>query len=191
MSKEKPIPDCLIVLGARLNPEGRPGRIARLRLTHALEVWQEQGGEAYILITGAPTHHTPVTEARAMADYALNWVAENWGPEQRNRVASCLILEEASHSTRDSAVNTLPLVLEFNLKTVGLVSDVLHLKRVRHLFHRHFRGHPVTLHPCPVPGVIRHYWQNRRYLWLLKMALRETGAWLKVLARRARPRKNR
>ena len=30
--------DCLIVLGARLNQEGRPGRIARMRVEHALHL---------------------------------------------------------------------------------------------------------------------------------------------------------
>ena len=72
---------------------------------------------------------------------------------------------------------------------MGLVSDALHMHRAHYLFRRHYRQHPVSLHPLPVPGVIRHYWQNRRYLWLTRMALRETGAWLKILARRSRPRR--
>jgi hypothetical protein len=63
------------------------------------------------------------------------------------------------------------------------------MHRAHYLFRRHYRQHPLSLNPLPVPGVIRHYWQNRRYLWLTRMALRETGAWLKILARHSRPRR--
>jgi len=177
--------DCLIVLGARINPEGRPGRIARLRVEHALKIWQERGATGCLILTGGCSREgLKVSEARVMADYALEQAEEYWGLELRERLAACLILEEASRTTWESACHTLPLVRDRNLTTVGLVSDALHLRRAHALFHRRYRLHPVRLHPIPVPGVIRHYWQNRRYLWLTRMALRETGAWLKYLARR-------
>jgi uncharacterized SAM-binding protein YcdF (DUF218 family) len=124
-----------------------------------------------------------------MADYALDCAENYWGLEFRERLSACLLLEEASRTTWDSACRTLPLVRGLNLDTVGLISDALHLRRAHYLFRRHYRRHAVMLHPLPVPGVIRHYWQNRRYLWLTKMAFRETGAWLKVMAHRAWPRK--
>lgn len=180
--------DGLIILGARLNPEGQPGRIARLRLTHALTCWQALGGLPFLLLTGGPSRQpagVAATEARAMADFALAWGEDQGGHELRSRVAGRLILEEASLSTQASAQNTLPLVLALNLKEVGLVSDALHLKRALFLFRRHFRRQPVRLHPLPAPGVVSHYWRHRRYLWLTKMLLRESGAWLKTLARLA------
>lgn len=177
--------DGIIVLGARLNAQGQPGRIGRLRLVHALTLWQEQGAEAYVIITGGPTHGTEATEARAMADFALAWAENTWGAEMRARLADRLILEEKSHNTLASARHTLPVIQELNLANVALISDGLHIRRVHYLFRRHFRHHQINLHPMPVPGVMKVYWQNRRYLWLTKMALREGGAWLKVLARRA------
>ncbi len=184
---ENPSLHCLIVLGARINPEGKPGRIARMRLEHALALWQKGGGASCLILTGGCSRPgLAVSEARAMADFALERVEQKWGPELRERLESSLVLEEGSLTTRESAANTLPLVLDRNFAAVGLVSDSLHLRRARYLFRRHFRRHPVVLHPLPVPGVIRHYWQNRRYLWLSKMALREAVAWLKVLARRPR-----
>jgi len=182
--------DCLIVLGARLNQEGRPGRIARMRMEHALRLWKAAGGACRLLITGGCSRESlAVSEARAMADHALDLAERQWGPESREHLGTCLVLEEASRTTRDSARHTLPLVLDLRLGAVGLVSDALHLRRAHYLFRRHYRPHPVRLHPLPVPGVWRHYWQNRRYLWLTKMALRESGAWLKVLTRRTRPRR--
>jgi hypothetical protein len=177
--------DALIVLGARLNAQGRPGRIGRMRLEHALAVWQEQGGEAFFIITGGPTHGTHNTEARAMAAYALDWAENCWGLETRDRLAGRLILEEQSGNTLASARHTLPVVQNLSLTSVALVSDGLHMRRARYLFRRHFHPHRIDLHALPVPGVIRTYWQNRRYLWLTKMALREGAAWLKVLGRRA------
>ena len=175
--------DCLIVLGARLNQEGRPGRIARMRVEHALHLWQAAGGACRLLITGGCSREDlAVSEARAMADYALDLAESEWGPEFRERLGTCLVLEEASQTTRDSARHTLPLILELQFDAVGLVSDALHLHRAHYLFRRQYRPHPVRLHPLPVPGVVRHYWQNRRYSWLIKMMLRESGAWLKVLS---------
>jgi uncharacterized SAM-binding protein YcdF (DUF218 family) len=189
MSGQNPSLDCLIVLGARLNQEGRPGRIARMRLEHALHLWREGGGTSYLILTGGCSREgLSISEAQAMADYALERVEENWGAELRERLGACLLLEEASRTTWDSACFTLPLVQDLNFDTVGLVSDALHLRRAHYLFRRHYWRHAVRLQPLPVPGVIRHYWQNRRYLWLTKMAFRETGAWLKVLTRRAWPR---
>ncbi len=118
------------------------------------------------------------------AEYALERAEAQWGREGRRRLESCLLLEENSLTTRESAVNTLPLVLTRNLEAVALVSDPLHLRRAYYLFRRHYRRHPVVVHPVPVPGIIRHYWRNRRYFWLAKMLCREAAAWLKVLAPR-------
>jgi len=177
--------DGLIVLGARLNQEGRPGRIARMRVEHAIRLWHARGASCRILLTGGCSREgLAVSEARAMADYAIERAAMYWEPDIHERLETCLVLEEASRTTRDSARHTLALVRDLNLAAVGLVSDALHLRRAHFLFRRHYKNHPVLLHPLPVPGVFRHYWYNRRYLWLLKMMLRESGAWVKVLARR-------
>lgn len=184
--------DCLIVLGARLNPKGQPGRVARLRLLHALQLWREHRPGCHILITGYRRPGTPASEARAMAGWSLDWVEDNWGARAREELASCLVLEEASLNTAASAANTLPLVHGLGRRAVGLVSDRLHMRRAHYLFRRHFARQGITLHPLPARGLLQHYWRQRRYLWLTKMALREGGAWLKVLGnlvlgRRRRP----
>jgi uncharacterized SAM-binding protein YcdF (DUF218 family) len=190
MSSERPPLPCLIVLGSRLNQEGRPGRIARMRVEHALQIWQEGGATGYLILTGGCSREgITVSEAQAMADYALSRVEEHGGPELRDRLSACLLLEEASLTTWDSACHTLPLILDLDIDAVGLISDSLHLRRAHFLFRRHYREHPVRLHPLPVPGVIRYYWQHRRYRWLTRMAFRETGAWLKVLTHRTQRKK--
>jgi uncharacterized SAM-binding protein YcdF (DUF218 family) len=173
--------DGLIVLGARLNPKGQPGRVAKMRLLHALHLWRERYPGRLLILTGGVSGATPVSEARAMAQWALQWVAENWGPDLEEKLRPCLLLEEASRSTATSAANTLLLVKGLNLQGVGLVSDGLHIRRAHYLFRRHFSPHPILLVPLPVPGVLRHYWRQGRYLRLSKMALREGAAWLKLL----------
>ena len=171
----------LIVLGARLNHRGEPGRVAKLRLRHALQLWREQPPGCRVLITGGQFPGATTSEARAMADWSLNWVEEIWGGPARKHLESCLILEEVSRNTAASAANTLPLVQGQGFTAVGLVSDSLHGHRAHYLFRRRFAPHGITVHPLPARGLVRHFWRQRRYLRLTKMALREGGAWLKVL----------
>jgi uncharacterized SAM-binding protein YcdF (DUF218 family) len=185
MTSGHPPLDALIVLGARLTPEGEPGRVACLRLLHGLKVWRERCPEGYLLLSGGRSRGSPVSEAQAMARFALRWVEEHWGLEFRERLTPLLVLEEASLDTAAAAENVLALALSLNLKGVGLVSDGLHMHRAYFLFRRQFARHRLHLQPFPVPGVLKHYWRRRRYLWLSKMALREAGAWLKVLGRHA------
>lgn len=171
----------LIVLGARLNPRGEPGRVAQLRLRHALTLWRELHPDCRVLLTGGLRPGTATSEARAMARWSLAWTQDNWGLEAREKLAACLVLEEASHNTAASAANTLPLLQGLGVEAVGLVSDSLHCRRAHYLFCRRFARHGVRVHSLPARGLLRHYWRQRRYWWLGKMALREGGAWLKVL----------
>jgi hypothetical protein len=173
--------DGLIVLGARLNPQDEPGRVARLRLILALHLWRHCDPQAFVLLTGGCRPGTTCSEARAMADWALAWAGEHWGDAIREALHPCLVLEEASRSTAASARHALPLVEARGSRTVGLVTDAVHMHRARFLFQRQFHARGIKVHPLPARGLVRHYWCQRRYLWLGKMALREGGAWLKVL----------
>ena len=175
--------DGLIVLGARLNPQDQPGRVARLRLTHALDLWRQGGGEGYVLLTGGVLPGCGCSEARAMADWALTRVTRHWGEKERELLDAALVLEEASRSTAASARHTLPLVQARGSRAVGLVTDAVHMHRARLLFKRQFTPRGITVHRLPARGLVRHYWHHRRYLWLTRMALREGGAWIKVLGR--------
>ena len=175
--------DGLIVLGARLNPRGVPGRVARLRLVHALNLWRLRDSRIYVLLTGGCRPGSPCSEARAMGDWALAWVNEHWGDPIRAALDACLILEELSLTTAASARHTLPLVQGQDSRAVGLVTDSLHIFRASLLFKRHFHPRGIRVHPLPARGLVRHYWRHRRFFWLGKMALRESGAWLKVLGR--------
>jgi uncharacterized SAM-binding protein YcdF (DUF218 family) len=177
--------DGLIVLGAPVNPQGRPGRVARRRMAHALRLWRTRYPESLLIITGGRRPGAPVSEAQALARWSQEWAAEQWGQEVSDALPPRLLLEEASLNTAASARNLLALVKAQNLGALGLVTDNLHMRRARFLFQRHWAGHGLTFHPLPVPGVLKEYWQQRRYWWLIRMTLREGGAWLKVLGQQA------
>jgi len=182
-SLDLPPLDGLIVLGARLNPQDQPGRVAQIRLTRALDLWRHGGARGFVLLTGGVRPGCGRSEARAMADWALDRVAGLWGEGFCEALRACLIIEEASRSTAASARHTLPLVQARGSRSVGLVTDAFHIHRAMFLFRRHFRSQGIVVHPLPARGLGRHYWQRRRYLWLTRMALREGGAWVKVLGR--------
>jgi len=177
--------DGLIVLGARLNPRDEPGRVARVRLTHALHLWRQRDCSGYLILTGGVMPGCGLSEARAMADWALAWVEEHWGTDVREVLRPALLLEEGSRSTAASARHTLPLVQQLGSRAVGLVTDAVHIHRAHLLFKRRFAPQGIAVHPLPARGLVRHYWQRRRYLWLIRMALREGGAWVKALGRLA------
>jgi len=177
--------EALIVLGGRVGADGYPGRPTRLRLLHALNLWQEHYPEAYLLLSGGQNRGAPVSEARAMAKWSLKWVEENWGVEVRERLAALLLLEETSRNTAAAAKNALALVQKLGLQRLALVTDHLHMRRAHYLFRRQAGALQHLIHPLPYPGLLRDYWQRRKFLRLGKMLLREGGAWVKVLARRA------
>jgi uncharacterized SAM-binding protein YcdF (DUF218 family) len=176
--------EALIVLGGRVGADGYPGRPTRLRLLHALNLWREHYPGAYFLLSGGQNRGAPVSEARAMAEWSLKWVGENWGIEVRERLAALLLLEETSRNTAAAARNTLALAQKLGLKRLGLVTDHLHMRRAHYLFRRHLPQRHLSLHPLPYPGLLRDYWQRRRFLRLGKMLLREGGAWVKVWGNR-------
>jgi len=118
-----------------------------------------------------------------MADWALAYAAGRWGEDVRRALDAALVLEEASRSTAASARHTLPLVQARSSRSVGLVTDATHMHRAYLLFTRQFTPRGITVHRLPARGLVRHYWQDRRYLWLTRMVLREGGAWIKVLGR--------
>jgi hypothetical protein len=181
MPQPPPHLDGLIVLGAPVNPQGGPGRVARLRMVHTLELWRTRYPECLIFITGGRRPGAPISEAAALARWSAEWAAGRWGTAVGESLAGRLILDERSHNTAASARNLLALIRPRQLGALGLVTDTLHMSRARFLFRRHFARHGIAIHSLPVPGVLRPYWQRGRYWWLTRMALREGGAWLKVM----------
>ena len=181
--------DAIIILGAVIGRDGHPGRVARLRLQHALPLVIEEYPGSLVVITGGFLPGRSVSEAQAMGEWAVRRALEHWGEEESRALEQRLILEEASLSTAASAHHTALLMHDRGLQAAGLITDNLHMPRAAYLFQRTFRPRQLTVKELTAPGLLQDYWRRRRYLRLSKFVLREAGAWVKVWGRGLLPRK--
>jgi uncharacterized SAM-binding protein YcdF (DUF218 family) len=175
--------DAIIILGALIGRDGHPGRVGRLRLQHALPLVIEEYPDSWIVITGGLLPGRPVSEAQAMGEWAVRQALAYWGEAESRNLEQRLLPEELSLNTADSAHYTALLMQERRLKTAGLITDTLHMPRVKYLFKRTFQPRQLEFQPLPAPGLLQDYWRRRRYLRLSKFMLREAGAWVKVWSR--------
>lgn len=133
--------DVIVVLGAAVRAGGRPSRALARRVERGVELFH--AGEAGALLLsggGAPS------EASVMRALAV----EAGVPE------ASIVLEEASMSTLENAINSAPIMAERGWESALLVSDPFHLprgllafrsvgvrargRRVRGLWHGPFRS---------------------------------------------------
>jgi len=135
--------DVIVVLGAGLSADGRPGYALVRRSRHAAELWQ-QGYADTILCTGGQAPDQWRSEADACRD-VLMW---------RGVPASAIVLEEQSRSTEENAIYSRPIIEANGWETVLLVSDGYHLFRAEILFRT--RGIPVFLSPVSKEAMQRH-----------------------------------
>jgi uncharacterized SAM-binding protein YcdF (DUF218 family) len=175
--------DAIIILGALIGRDGHPGRVGRLRLQHALPLIIEAYPNSWVVITGGWLPGRPVSEAKAMGDWAVRQALVQWGEAESRSLEQRLVPEERSLSTADSAYYTALLLQTRGLKNAGVITDTLHMPRVKYLFNRTFQPRQLAWRPLPAPGLFQDYWGRRRYLRLGKFVLREAGAWVKVWGR--------
>lgn len=135
--------DVIVVLGAGLSRDGRPGYALVRRSRYAAELWQ-QGYADTILCTGGIAPDQTRSEADACRD-VLMW---------RGVPASAILLEEQSRSTEENALYSRPILEANGWETVLLVSDGYHLFRAEILFRT--RGIPVLLSPVSKEAMQRH-----------------------------------
>ena len=132
--------DVIIVLGAGLREDGRPGAALFRRTRHAAELWRA-GIAPIVLCTGGQTETYPRTEASACRDILL----------AAGVPAEAILLEEQSHSTEENAIFSRAILVANRLERAVLVSDAGHMLRARWLFG--LRGVPVSASPVPVDRI--------------------------------------
>jgi uncharacterized SAM-binding protein YcdF (DUF218 family) len=121
-------PTYLVVLGRRLDAEGRCGALFRHRLAVAAMLHRRAKGEARgakIIITGGDLGRTGVTEARAGADHlalAFGLPAED------------LILEEKALDTVSNAVHAKAILLAAMNLEPTIITSGYHLPRASYIF---------------------------------------------------------
>lgn len=111
-------PDCLIVLGARVWPDGRMSETLRLRCERALALWRETGAPG-IVACGGRGGDEPCAEAEVMRAFFM----ENSVP------ALQIVVDADSASTRANLVNARRIMAERGWTTAAVVTSDYHLTR--------------------------------------------------------------
>ncbi|MGJ3237619.1 MAG: YdcF family protein [Anaerolineae bacterium] len=133
--------DAIVVLGAGLARDGRPGYALVRRSAHASELWH-QGYADTIVCTGgiAPT------QARSEADGCRDVLLRRGVPD------SAILLEERSTSTEENALYARDILQLNALQSVIVVSDSYHVFRASYIFET--VGYPdVSLSPVPAERI--------------------------------------
>ncbi len=117
--------DVIVVLGAGVQPDNRPGPSLIRRSEQAATLWQK-GLAAQIICSGG----TPGEVQRSEADACREVLIELGVPSE------AVLLEDQSRSTEENAFYTRQMMDEQGWKTAIVVSDGYHLLRANWLFNQ-------------------------------------------------------
>lgn len=132
--------DAIIVLGAGLLRDGRPGWALTRRSLHAADLWRA-GIAPYIICTGGQAESFPRSEAAACRDVLrASHVPDN-----------AILLEEQSRSTEENAIYSRRIMDGMDITDVVLVSDSYHMLRASWLFHQ--QGISTYRSPAPAQRI--------------------------------------
>ena len=140
--------DVIIVLGAGLRHDGRPGPALTRRSIRAADLWQ-RGIAPIVLCTGGQAESFPRSEAGACHEILRG----------RGLPQSAILLEENSRSTEENALFSSQIIRERGWTSAALVSDSYHMLRANWLF----RSHGVEPFASPVPANRNRYPLNYPY----------------------------
>ena len=128
--------DAIVVLGAGLLRDGRPGWALTRRSLHAADLWRA-GIAPYIICTGGQAESFPRSEAAACREIL-----------RASQVpASAILLEEQSRSTEENAIFSKGIMEAMEIADVVLVSDNYHMLRANWLFQ--MQGIETFYSPAP------------------------------------------
>jgi uncharacterized SAM-binding protein YcdF (DUF218 family) len=147
--------DAIVVLGAKVFPDGRPSEALAARVEHAVALHRAGLGRVLVFSGAGPG---PAAEAVVARRLAL----EAGVPD-----AACIV-EADSGSTFDNAQRTAAVLDAQHLRSVFLVTDDFHVLRAV----AHFRRRGVDVAAAPVhrglPTSRRLFWTVREALALLR-----------------------
>ena len=128
--------DVIIVLGAGLLRDGRPGWALTRRSLHGANLWHA-GLAPYVICSGGQAESYPRSEAAACRDILL----------ASDLPSDAILLEEASRSTEENAIFSGRILDEMGFADAILVSDSYHMLRAGWLFQ--LQGIDATGSPVP------------------------------------------
>jgi uncharacterized SAM-binding protein YcdF (DUF218 family) len=158
--------DAIVVLGARVAADGKPGPDLRERTAHAIRLFQ-RGLAPYLICTGG-YQNDRLSAASVACDMAV----------AQGVPADKVLLADGSMTTREDAASARDLMLAQGWQTAILVSHPLHLERARLLF----EGQGITVYPSPtntdlsaIPLRTRMWLTAREVVGVLWVALEGLG----------------
>lgn len=157
-------PNCaVVVLGARVEPDGSPSPTVRRRVERAVALVKTVPAAVLVTTGGAPEGQP--TEGEVMAALARRLGV----PDDR------MLIESQARNTRENARNTVDLLSGMGVSRIVVVSDAWHLPRAVMLFRRAARG-AFRVRGCAAPA------RTGRVGWWVA-ALREVPAFAADLFR--------
>jgi uncharacterized SAM-binding protein YcdF (DUF218 family) len=169
--------DAIVILGARVEPNGQAGPDLRVRTLHAVSLFQRELAP-YLICTGG------YRDDRLSAAAVARELAISQGvPGDR------ILLADGSMTTREDAAGAARLIAARGWRTAILVSHPLHLERARLLF----EGQGITVYPSPtstnlgaIPWRTRAWLTAREAVGIVWIGLEELGVpynWTTQLSR--------
>jgi len=155
----EPKGDVLIVLGGDVEDDGSMGESSYRRSIYAFLAYRAGGFRDVVLSGGG--------QGRAVADSMADYLRFRGVP------ASALHLERDSMSTRENALNAVPILARLPGRKVLLTSDY-HMTRA----YRAFRSVGMDVTPAPVPDAIKRSTSVAKRWAATVDVVRETGALL-------------
>ena len=153
--------DAIVVLGARVRPDGQAGQGLRMRVLHAVRLYKK-GFAPKIIMTGGVGDNPP-SEARVSADLAV----QNGVPRED------IIEENKSTSTWENAAFASGICKKNHWKSVLIVSDPFHLWRAR----RNFERNGMRAFVSPVAVELWKSQPGRRLFWTSREAVLAVRDW--------------
>jgi uncharacterized SAM-binding protein YcdF (DUF218 family) len=158
--------DAIVILGARVEPDGQPGPDLRVRTQHAVDLFQ-RGLAPYLICTGGYQN-----DRLSAAAVACNLAVSQGVPPDK------VVLADGSMTTREDAAIAASLMVSRGWQTANVVSHPLHLERARLLF----ESQGITVYPSPtstrlgaIPWDTRAYLTAREAVGIVWIGLEELG----------------
>lgn len=151
--------DVVIVLGARVMPDGELSTTLLHRIETAYSVYRDGYSEKFI-VCGAQGSDEPMTEAKAMAEYLI----------EQGVPAENVFLEDQSFNTVENLKNARKIMDEQGLDSALIVTSDYHVARSLRLC----ADAGIEASGINAPGP--DYWHNR-----MKARARETLSWIYYL----------
>lgn len=158
--------DCLIVLGARVNPDGSMKSTLRLRCEAAFDAWRDGIAER-IIVCGGQMPGEPRPHAEAMREYLL----EKGVPDEN------ILVDSASKNTVQNLQNAAVIMEHRGFRRAALVTSDYHLTRA--MWIAHAKGMVVCGIPAASPCSLKTCLKTRK---------RETVSWFLYFFRGADPK---